>query len=141
MLQRDLILRLVQDMARLLARALGLRKQGLTEQAVREVEAGAASLLGLELGVVAAVDAATIARQLGQPARMAALARLVSLRADLADDTGDLAAALWRRRAVELWLEAAAAGELLDDDALRHVAVHPRDDLGPRQRKLREAIG
>jgi hypothetical protein len=137
MLQRDLILRLVQDMARLLARALGLRKQGLTELAVQEVEAGSASLFGLDLGVVAAVDA----RQLVEPARIAALARLVAVRGHLADDAGDPAAALWRRRAVELWLEAAAAGETLDEEALRAVAVHPMEDLGPRQRRLREAIG
>jgi hypothetical protein len=141
MLQRDLILRLVQDMARLLARALGLRKQGLTELAVQEVEAGSASLFGLDLGVVAAVDAGNVARQLVEPARIAALARLVAVRGHLADDAGDPAAALWRRRAVELWLEAAAAGETLDEEALRAVAVHPMEDLGPRQRRLREAIG
>ena len=64
MLERDLILKMVQDLARVLARALGLRKQGMTEQAVQEVETAASSLIGLDLKVVAALDAGVIAKQL-----------------------------------------------------------------------------
>lgn len=140
MLERDLILKMVQDLARVLARALGLRKQGMTPEAVAEVETAAASLIGLDLKVVTALDAGVIAKQLVAPERIGGLARVVWARADLAADAADLGEPLWRRKAVELWLEAAAAGETLDDEALRAIASHPAADLGPRQQRLREAL-
>jgi hypothetical protein len=141
MLERDLILRLVQDLARVLARVLGLRKQGATPEAIAEVETASASLFGLDFRVIAALDAGLLASQLRDSERVAALARLVGARADLAEDGGDPLAAGWRRKAVELWLEAGAAGASLDDEALRAIAAHPRDDLGPRQQRLRAALG
>ncbi|MFO0584794.1 MAG: hypothetical protein U0229_21180 [Anaeromyxobacter sp.] len=140
MLERDLILKMVQDLARVLARALGLRKQGMTEQAVQEVETAASSLIGLDLKVVAALDAGVIAKQLVASEKIDAIAQVVWARADLAHDQGDLGEALWRRKAVELWLEGAAAGATLSDDALRAILGHPAADLGARQQRLREAL-
>jgi hypothetical protein len=140
-LRRDLILRMIQDMALLMARLLGLRAKGLVPEAVAEVEAASSSLLGLDLRLVEALDPALLATQLSDPVRIDVLARLVNARADLCRDAGEAAAAAgWSRKAVELWLEAGAAGATLEEDALRAIAAFPPDGLGARQRRLRAAL-
>ena len=142
MLRRDLIVRMIQDMARVLARLLGLRAKGLLPEAVAEVEVATKGLLGLDLRLVEVLDPAVLATQLGDPDRIAVLARLAQARGELAGDAGDpAAAASWSLKAVELWLEAGAAGATLDDEALRAIAAFPPDALGARQRQLRAALG
>jgi len=142
MLKRDLILRMLEELARALARALALRRRGALPEAAEEVEAAAKSLLGVDLEMVAALDPAALARQLADPVRVAVLARIVHERAAVASAAGEpLAAAAWARRAVELWLEAGAAGAELDDEALGAIAALPPEALEGRQRKLRDALG
>ena len=136
MLERDLILRMVQDLRRLVARVLGLRARGQLAEAASEVEAASASLLGLDWRLVERLDAGLLATQLGASARASALATLCSTRAGLPGaDEGAL-----RRKAVELWLEAGAAGAELDETALRAILAQPEGTLGPRHEALRRAL-
>ena len=124
------------------ARLMGLRAKGLFPEAVAEVEAASKGLLGIDLRLVEVLDPAVLAAQFGDADRIAMLARLVQARGELAGDAGDLAAAAsWSLKAVELWLEAGAAGATLDDEALRAIAAFPPEGLGPRQRQLRAALG
>jgi hypothetical protein len=153
MLERDLILRLIQDLARLVARVMGLKKRGEVAEAAAEVETAARSLLGLDWRIVLALDPSLLASQLAQPGKTTALASLCWLRAGLEADlpvgaehgpaeagarSGD--ADVLRRKAVELWLEAGAAGAELDDDALRAILAQPGGTLGPRHETLRRAL-
>ncbi|BDG03877.1 hypothetical protein [Anaeromyxobacter oryzae] len=138
-LQRDWILRIVEQLAQALARVAGLRKQARTEDAVKELAGAASGLAGIDLHMAASVDAATLAGLVREPVRMAVLARVMLERAEIARDLGDAAGDLaWRRRAVELWLEAGAAGAALDDDARAAIAAHPADALSVRARGLRD---
>ncbi len=117
-LKRDYILRIVQQLAEAVARILALRKKGSVAEAIREVEGAAGAIAGMDLRMAAAVDTGTVARHLADPVRMAALARLMHERAGLAGDQGDAAGeTTWRRRAVELWRAAEAAGATLDEVA------------------------
>ena len=141
-LHRDWILRVVEQLTQALARALALRKQGRREEAVREVAAAAASIAGIDLGMASSVDAATLAGLVREPVRSAALARLMLERAELAREAGDAAGeGAWRRRAVELWLEAGAAGAELDETARAAIAAQPEDALSARARGLRAKRG
>lgn len=135
-LKRDYILRIVEELARAIARITALRQKGSTDAAVRETEDAASAIAGMDLRMAAAVDTATVAHHLADPVRMAALARLMHERAALAADQGS-AEATWRRRAVELWLEAADGGAALDDVARAAVEAFPASDLGARARDLR----
>jgi predicted phage gp36 major capsid-like protein len=142
MLKRDLILRMIEELARVVASVAALRRRGAAPEAAEEVEDAARTLLGVDLGLAAALDPAALARQMADPVRVATLARLVHERAAVARDAGEpLPAAAWARRAVELWLEAGAAGAELDDEALAAIAAVPAESLGGRQKKLREALG
>jgi hypothetical protein len=141
MLERDLILRLIQDLARVVARVLGLKKRGEVAEAAAEVETASKSLLGLDWRLVQALDASVLASQLAAPPRTAALATLCWLRADLEARPGPATdPAPLRKKAVELWLEAGAAGAELDDDALRAILAQPAGTLGPRHETLRKAL-
>lgn len=142
MLRRDLILRMIEELARAVAAALTLRRRGATPEAAAELENAARSLLGLDLGVSAALDPAALAAHMGDPVRVGVLARLVHERAAVAREAGEAAAAAgFARRAVELWLEAGAGGAELDDEALGAIAAFPAEGLEGRHRKLRDALG
>jgi hypothetical protein len=135
-LKRDYILRIVEELARAIARITALRAKGSIEAAIREVEEAASAIAGMDLRMAGSVDTATVARHLADPVRMAALARLMHERATLAGDQGGAASA-WRRRAVELWLEAADGGAALDEVARAAIEALPESELGARARELR----
>ncbi|WP_242395220.1 hypothetical protein [Anaeromyxobacter oryzisoli] len=138
-LQRDWILRLAEQLSQAIARVAALRRQGRADEAVKEIANAAAGLAGIDLAMAASVDAAMLAGFVKEPPRTAALARLMLERAEVARDAGDGPGdRAWRRRAVELWLEAGAAGAELDADARAAVAAQPADALSPRARALRD---
>lgn len=135
-LKRDYILKIVEELARAVARVAGLRQQGRTAEAIRATEDAAAAIAGMDLRMAAAVDTATVAHHLADPVRTAALARLMHERAALAASEG-AGETSWRRRAVELWLEAADGGAELDEVARAAVEAFPAAQLGARARELR----
>lgn len=115
-LRRDYIHRMIEQLTQALARILGLRKQGLLDEAARAVADAAGGIAGMDLGMAASVDAATLARHLADPDKMAALARLLLERGEIAAAAGDAAgAATWRGKAVALGREARRAGGTLDE--------------------------
>jgi hypothetical protein len=80
--QRDYILRMVEQAAQAIARALGLMQDRKFEEASRELSAGY-SALGLDRELIGILDAATFARQLGDDDRLAAAVQLLLCDAQL----------------------------------------------------------
>jgi hypothetical protein len=73
--------------------------------------------------------------------KLAALARLMLLRSELAGDRGDApGATTWQSRAVELYLEAAASGATLDEVAREVVEAWPEEALSARGQALRRRL-
>jgi hypothetical protein len=106
----DYLLRMMRQMATVLARMLGLRNGGQLREALRELDDLQGELLQGPLAeLVPRVDAATAAHLLADPHRIAAWARLLHERAELLRLTGaeDAAAATFRQ-AAGLAREAAA---------------------------------
>lgn len=106
--QQDYILRLIQQMAAVVATLLGLRGGGKLDEALDVVSDAEGELLGPMAGAAAAVDAATAAQMIGEPLKVAAWARLLAARAELLRDGGDEEGAA----AVEARSEALAAEAL-----------------------------
>jgi hypothetical protein len=86
--QRDYILRLIQQVAQALARAMGLLKERKLEEADAEIGSGY-SVLGLDRELVGVLDAAGLARLLGDDERIAAAVRLITCDARLRLTQGD----------------------------------------------------
>jgi hypothetical protein len=74
--QRDYILRLIQQVAQVIARAMGLITERKLEDAEAELASGY-STLGLDRELVGVLDAAGLARLLGDDDRIAAAVRLI----------------------------------------------------------------
>jgi hypothetical protein len=99
-----------------LAKILKLRQAGQHEAAAREAEGAAASLCGMPLSLAGSVDAPQLARMVGDPAKLAALARVMWERAGVAADVRDAALeATWQARARSAWREAKRGGAELDE--------------------------
>lgn len=89
LVERDYVVRLIRELARVLARALQLRRAGKLEEARAELEAACGGLLGVDFHTLVLLDAAAAADVLATAPRVAALARLVAERAELAETDGD----------------------------------------------------
>jgi hypothetical protein len=138
MLKRDLILRIIEELNRVVAKVLALRQKGELAAAQAEVDAAAGSLAGMDLTLAAGLGPAALARQVAEPVKLAAVARLMLLRALLAEDRGDeTGATTWESRGVELCLEAAAAGATLDQAEREAVDAWPEEALSARGRALK----
>jgi hypothetical protein len=138
MLKRDLILRMIEELNRVIARVATLRSRGQVAAAEAEVDGAASSLVGMDLALTAGLSPGALVPIVGEPQKLSAVARLMLLRSDLAGDRGDEdAAARWYGQAVELWLEAEAAGAPLDAEAREAVDAWPEAALSPRGRELR----
>src|SRR5262245_25650035 len=100
-------MRIVQQLAELLARLLKLKAAGKHEEVVEAIEAGCLSLLGLDFGALALVDSASAAQLLSEPMRIRTFARLLEELADVHRLQGNEAKARARtRHALEMYLEA-----------------------------------
>ncbi len=131
-LKRDYILRILEQLNQALARILKLRASGDLAGAVREAEDAAGGVAGMDLRMAGSVDTATLVRHLADPVRMAALARLMHERAELAAAQGDQPGERgWRQRAVELWRAAGAAGAELDPVARAALEAAGGGSRGP----------
>ncbi len=118
MLREDYVGRMIQQLNQALARILARRRRGDLAAAEQEVEAAVSAVAGLDIRAVEASDQALLATLLRDPARFAALGRLLAEGADLEDDRGERArAASTRTLALSLLLEASLSARL-DPDAL-----------------------
>ncbi len=117
MIERDYIMRLVQQLAAVMRRILRLQEQEKYDQAQQEVEEAYGELLGLERELLMSLAPATAAPLLGEAGKIKIAARLLQAEADLAGRRGDAEAALrLRSRALEFYLEALAVAEQVEDD-------------------------
>ena len=121
--RRDYILRLIEQLAEMLGRIVGLRKSGKLEEAEKMVRAVGDGLLGSSRTMIDSVDSSTAANLLGSREKIAAYAALTVEEAEIAEARGQTSkAAGRRRRALELYLEASRLGAL-DAHAQANVGV------------------
>jgi hypothetical protein len=107
----DYVHRLIQQLAECLARMSRRRGDGRFDQALAESDRAWSELFEVPRELADAVDAATLAGLLGHPARIRAAARILHEEGRIHAARGDgLTAAVRFRRALELVLEARAAG-------------------------------
>ena len=107
--REDSLLRMVRQLARALAKILGLRRSGRLEEAAEEVAAAMSSTAGVDPRLVESAEAATLAAMLSDEGRRRAVARLCLERAEIEMERGQQAASqAWRRKAVALWPEVEA---------------------------------
>lgn len=143
MLREDFIERMIRQLAQAVAGILGLRKRGRLDEAEAEVLAAIAGLGRIDPRLLDASDAVTVASLVRETGQLQVLARLLAERAEIqADRIRDAEAARSRRKAVELWLEAALAGATLDADARRRIAAFVAEGgaLSPRYAAAAEEV-
>ena len=134
--ERDLLRRLIQDFARMLAAIVGMRQRGELDNAETELDSYVNSLLG-QLAKEQ-LDSETLGKLL-KVERLRHYALLIAERANLRTARGaHLDAEEDRLRALELLLEARAkTGEASDAVLVRELATEvPPDRLAPRYREL-----
>jgi hypothetical protein len=140
-LRRDWIQRMIEQLAAALARIVGLRASGRLDEARAEIERAAGGIAGVDLRMIEAVDSAQAAALVRDPDRVAALARLALERAEVEGASGDAAREeAWRRRAVELGLEAALAGASIDVEVRAAALAVAAEVLAPRYREARARV-
>jgi hypothetical protein len=117
--QRDLILRMIEQLARAFGRIVGLKRDGRLEEALQEVGRAADEFLGPSRHTLEMVDPRSAVKLLSDRDRIEGYARLTaeeaSIRALLGDEAGARARA---SRARELLIEARDQGHQLGDDAV-----------------------
>jgi hypothetical protein len=105
--ERDFIMRLVQQLAEVLARALKLKAAKKDDEAAEVLESGCLSLLGIDWKTLAWVDSVSAAQLLKEPARIRAFAVLLEQRAKFHVESGELAEARSKyQHAFEMYREA-----------------------------------
>jgi hypothetical protein len=118
-LQRDYILRMIEQAAQALARATGLLAQHKLEDAGRELD-GAYAALGVDRELLGVLDAATLAGQLRDDERVAAAARVLLCDAALCAKRGEHGAARRKLRvARNLGAQLAAPDATLEHELAR----------------------
>lgn len=117
MIERDYLMRLVQQLAAVMRRILRLQEQEKYDQAQQEVEEAYGELLGLERELLISLAPATAAPLLGEAGKIRIAARLLQADAELAGRRRDPEAAYsLRSRALELYLEALAVAEQVEEE-------------------------
>jgi hypothetical protein len=145
--KKDYILRLIEQMRRLVEALLGKLRDGEeTRQDVADAHAILAKLLGPLAGVAPRMDSATAGQMVGDPDVLHAWAELTAAEAALLRARGDEAAAgATDRRALELALEAHLRTNADRDDLLELIArLRPAvrgQALAPRYADALDEIG
>ena len=104
--ERDYVMRIVQQLAELLARVLKLKAAKRYDEAAEAIEAGCPSLLGVDFAAIALVDSSSAAQLLSELSRIRMFARLLEELGDVYALEGNAAKARARdRHALEMYLE------------------------------------
>jgi hypothetical protein len=123
MIQRDYVLRLIQQLAQALARIAGLKRSGQLDEALDDVGTTLDDLLGPLRQTLDAIDARSAARLLTDRERIEAYALLTAEEASILELMGHRArAGAGAQRALALLLEAQVLGHTLSADAVEAVA-------------------
>ncbi len=119
MIERDYIMRLVQQLAAALTRIFKLKEQEKYDQAFDETGKAFNELLGMSPELMAAFDSATLAQLLGHHEKVKTAAALFREEGELYQRKGEEAKAQTRyQRAFELYLEAAQMQEQSDAECV-----------------------
>jgi hypothetical protein len=145
MVERDYILRMIQQLTQALARIFGLKRAGKLDEALSVVRATADGIFGPLLRTLDALDAQSAARLLGSREKIAAYAVLTAEEGSIHAQKGDERSSRERsRRALTLYLEAALLGPAINAEeraaieALRAKVDETR--LAPRYREALAAL-
>src|SRR5688572_8587883 len=116
--ERDWVMRVVQQLAELLARALKLKGLKRYDEAATVIEAGCLTVLGLEFKTLTLVDSKSGAELLADLPRIRTFARLLEELSGVHREAGEIAPSRSHaRHALEMYLEVLARhGE--DEEAL-----------------------
>ncbi|HET9931082.1 MAG TPA: hypothetical protein VFQ35_10360 [Polyangiaceae bacterium] len=139
--ERDLLRRLIQDFARMLAAIVGMRQRGELDDAESELASYVNALLGQLAKDAEQLDSETLGKLL-KVERLRHYALLIAERANLRAARGAHSEALEdRSRALELLLEARAkSGDTSDAQLIRELASEiSLAGLAPRYRDLLSA--
>lgn len=113
MLERDYVLRAIQQLAQAIGRILGLKRAGRLEEALAEVGVAADAIFGTLRSALDAIDPQSAARLLASREKIEAYAMLTAEEASIRRLMGEAAqAARGELRALSLYLEAV----LMDGD-------------------------
>ncbi|AKT37206.1 hypothetical protein [Chondromyces crocatus] len=142
--QRDYLLRMIDQLAHAIGRAMFARKAGNLEEAQQIVQETADGLLGPVRAMVEKVDASSAALLLGSHEKITAYALLVAEEAMIQEAAGEPRAKSSHRRALELHLESARLGKEVSEVALTSIeALHGKVDLerlAPRYREVLDRL-
>ena len=101
--ERDYVMRLVKQLAEMIARALKLASTAQHEEALATLRAACGQALGMEYEVLSMLDAKSAVELLGQPERVLAFIQLVEAMGDVDARSGEWLRALTRyQHALEL---------------------------------------
>lgn len=138
MYREDYVIRMIKQLGAFLARIAAMRKRGDYAGALETARTAWGELFDVPRDLVEVVDGPTLARLLGEPARMRAAADLLMEEArNYAMQRDLLHATLASKRALELRLEARAIDPQDEDDAviLELGRVIPPNEIDPRYRE------
>jgi hypothetical protein len=146
MLTRDYMMRILQELAKLLKVAFRLKDEKRFQQALDEVSRGYRELLALDPGMLDAMDAASAAKVIGDVARVRVVVELVLAEADIAQTMGDASRASTRRRnALEVLVEGIwLSADCTEDDLVlleRVVPLVPAANIAKRYLDFLTDIG
>jgi hypothetical protein len=112
--ERDYVMRLVKQVAELIARALKLASAAKPEEALATLRAACGQALGMEYEVLSMLDARSAIELLGQPERALAFIQLLEVMGDVDARSGESLRALTRyQHALEL-AEVLGNSEVID---------------------------
>ena len=142
MIERDYVLRMIQLLARAVARIFGLKRAGQLEEALEAVSETVDEIFGTLRTTLDAVDPQTAARLLASPEKIEAYALLTAEEASILELTGDATRAKsGYRRALSFYLEAVLLELKISDDASAAiVALRSKVDESTLPERYRDAL-
>ena len=118
MIREDYLMRLIRQLAEVLARAAGFNTRRKYDEAVDELQRAWEELLETPRNLLEVVDDATLAELLREPAKMRIAAQLLAEEARAIAGKGDpVNAAVLSKRAMRLYASASVLDPTEDDDA------------------------
>ena len=118
LIERDYVLRMIQLLARAVARILGLKRAGHLEEALEAVSDTVDEIFGTMRTTLDAIDPQSAARLLASQEKIEAYALLTAEEASILELMGDATRAKsGYRRALSLYLEAVLLELQISDDA------------------------
>jgi len=118
MLERDYVLRMIQQLAQAIGRILGLKQAGKLDEALDEVRATADGIFGTMRSTLDAIDPQSAARLLASREKIEAYAMLTAEEASIRKLMGDATRAnRGEYRALALYLEAVILNQEVSADA------------------------